>query len=282
MSARPLRGNRERLGDLGTYLLLLLILAIFAGPILWFILLAIRPSETVFAMPPVLAFQPTLDALKATFVDPGNNRHQLFNSLIVSIAAVALNLPFSFPAAYSLSRFRMRGHDNIMLWYLGLLMAPPVAFLIPYFVLMSRLGLSGTYLGMVLILQTITIPFSVWLLKSFIDEVPVELEEAARVDGAGFGTVLLRVTLPLVRPGLIVTSMFAFVFAWNNAAFPLVLSSQRTATLPIGTLGYFATSGATWTYIGAAAVAAMLPPMLIFLALDRYVVRGLTFGSVKG
>ena len=109
-----------------------------------------------------------------------------------------------------------------------------------------------------------------------------EIRGLLGANGAGFGTVLLRVTLPLVRPGLIVTSMFAFVFAWNNAAFPLVLSSQRTATLPIGTLGYFATSGATWTYIGAAAVAAMLPPMLIFLALDRYVVRGLTFGSVKG
>ena len=135
---------------------------------------------------------------------------------------------------------------------------------------------SGTWM------QTITIPFSVWLMKSFIDEVPAELEEAARVDGAKWHTVILRITLPLVRPGLIVTSMFAFVFSWNNAAFPLVLSSQRTATLPIGTLTYFATAGATWTFIGAAAVAAMLPPMFIFLALDRYVVRGLTFGSVKG
>jgi multiple sugar transport system permease protein len=264
------------------YLLLALVLVIFVGPILWFALLAVRPSGTVFATPPVLVFEPTLEAVKGSFVDPGNNRGQLVNSLVVAVAAVLLNLPFSYPAAYSLSRFRMRGRQNIMLWYLGLLMAPPVAFLIPYFVLMSRLGLSGTYVSMVLIMQTITIPFSVWLMKSFIDEVPFELEEAAKVDGAGWLGVMLRITLPLVRPGLIVTSMFAFVFAWNNAAFPLVLSSQRTATLPIGTLGYFATSGASWTYIGAAAVAAMLPPMLIFLVLDRFVVRGLTFGSVKG
>jgi len=270
------------IADIVAYALLALVLLIFAGPILWFVLLAIRPSETVFAMPPVLAFEPSLAAIEATFVDPGTNRHQLFNSLIVAGGAVLFNLPFSFPAAYALSRFRMRGRKNIMLWYLGLLMAPPVAFLIPYFVLMSRLGLSGTYLAMVLIMQTITIPFSVWLMKSFIDEVPTELEEAARVDGAKWHTVILRITLPLVRPGLIVTSMFAFVFSWNNAAFPLVLSSQATATLPIGTLTYFATAGATWTFIGAAAVAAMLPPMFIFLALDRYVVRGLTFGSAQG
>jgi len=277
-----MRARRGMIADIVAYALLALVLLIFAGPILWFVLLAIRPSETVFAMPPVLAFEPSLAAIEATFVDPGTNRHQLFNSLIVAGGAVLFNLPFSFPAAYALSRFRMRGRKNIMLWYLGLLMAPPVAFLIPYFVLMSRLGLSGTYLAMVLIMQTITIPFSVWLMKSFIDEVPTELEEAARVDGAKWHTVILRITLPLVRPGLIVTSMFAFVFSWNNAAFPLVLSSQATATLPIGTLTYFATAGATWTFIGAAAVAAMLPPMFIFLALDRYVVRGLTFGSVKG
>jgi multiple sugar transport system permease protein len=261
---------------------LTLVLLVFVGPILWFVLLAIRPSETVFAVPPVLFFRPSPAAFQATFVDPGANRHQLLNSLIVAGGAVLLNLPFSFPAAYALSRFRMRGRKNIMLWYLGLLMAPPVAFLIPYFVLMSRIGLSGTYLAMILIMQTITIPFSVWLMKSFIDEVPVELEEAARVDGANWRRVIYRITLPLVRPGLIVTSMFAFVFSWNNAAFPLVLSNQKTATLPIGTLSYFATAGATWTFIGAAATAAMLPPMIIFLVLDRYVVRGLTFGSIKG
>jgi multiple sugar transport system permease protein len=277
-----MRKGKHLVGTSLVYAGLLLVLLVFVGPILWFFLLAIRPSETVFAVPPVLFFEPSPAAFQATFVDPGTNRHQLVNSLIVAGGAVLLNLPFSFPAAYALSRFRMRGRKNIMLWYLGLLMAPPVAFLIPYFVLMSRIGLSGTYFAMVLIMQTITIPFSVWLMKSFIDEVPIELEEAARVDGAKWYRVIYRITLPLVRPGLIVTSMFAFVFSWNNAAFPLVLSNQKTATLPIGTLGYFATAGATWTFIGAAAVAAMLPPMLIFLGLDRYVVRGLTFGSVKG
>jgi multiple sugar transport system permease protein len=271
----------RRLHDVTTYLALFVVLLIFAGPIIWFILLAIRPSETVFATPPVVVFVPSPKAIAATFVDPGNNLHQLLNSLIVALAAIALNMPISFPAAYAISRYPMRGRKNIMLYYLGLLMAPPIAFLIPYFVLMARLGLNGTYLAMVLIMQTITVPFSVWLMKSFVDEVPTELEEAARVDGADWHVVIFRITLPLVRPGLVVTSMFAFVFAWNNAAFPLVLSSQKTATLPIGTLGYFATAGATWTYIGAAAVAAMLPPMLIFLVLDRYVVRGLTFGSLK-
>lgn len=259
-----------------------LILAFFIGPIIWFALLAIRPQETFFATPPVLFFKPDWASLRYAFADPGNNLPQLFNSLVVAVSAVALNLPFSLPAAYALSRFRIRGHRQVMLWYLGLLMAPPVAFLIPYAVLASAVGLKGSYLSMILILQTLTIPFSIWLMKSFIDEVPVEIEEAARVDGAKVFAIIRRIVLPLVRPGLIVTSMFAFVFSWNNAAFPLVLSSRSTATLPVGTLNYFGTAGVAWGFIAAAALAAMIPPMLIFLALDRYVVRGLTFGSVKG
>lgn len=264
------------------YFLVAVLLIVFIGPIVWFVLLAIRPSDTFFAMPPVLWFKPNWESIRYTFGDPGNNLPQLRNSLIVAVGAVLLNLPFSFPAAYALSRYRIKGRKNIMLWYLGLLMAPPVAFLIPYSILASAVGVKGTYLSMILISQTLTIPFSVWLMRSFIDEVPVEIEEAARIDGCGTLTIMLRIVLPLVRPGLIVTSMFAFVFSWNNAAFPLVLANRATTTLPVGTLQYFGTAGVTWGFIAAAAVAAMIPPMLIFLALDRYVVRGLTFGSVKG
>jgi multiple sugar transport system permease protein len=277
-----MEGSESTAGRLLGIAAMVLLLLVFIGPILWFVLLAIRPAETYFSMPPVLAFTPNWESIRYTFFDPGNNAPQLFNSLVVAVGAVALNLPFSFPAAYALSRYKIRGRKHIMLWYLGLLMAPPVAFLIPYSILASMAGVKGTYFSMILISQTLTIPFSVWLMRSFIDEVPIEIEEAARIDGAGTTTILLKFILPMVMPGLIVTSMFAFVFSWNNAAFPLVLANRSTTTLPIGTLQYFGTAGVTWGFIASAAVAAMIPPMLIFLVLDRYVVRGLTFGSVKG
>jgi len=264
------------------YALLGLCALFFLGPIAWFAALALRPQETAFSTPPVFLFRPQLEAFRYTFLDPGTNAPQLRNSLVVSLGATLANLPFALPAAYALSRFALRGKRSIMLWYMSLIVAPPVVYLIPYFIFMTRLHLRGTYLSMILLMLTITVPISVWLLRSFIDEVPVELEEAARVDGAGTWAVWRYVTLPLCAPGLVVTSMFAFVFAWNNAVFPLVLSTQETATLPIGTLAYFATAGVTWNYIAAAAVAAMLPPMLIFLALGRYLVRGLTFGALKG
>ncbi len=264
------------------YLAMLVVIAFFIGPILWFWALALRSPTSAFASPPQLLFQPTLSAFFYTFVDPGVNAPQLLSSVIVAMGATLLNLPFSVTAAYALSRFRLRAKQFLMMWYISLLMAPPIVFLIPYFIVMSNLKLRGTYLAMILIAQTITIPLSVWLLKSFFDDVPIDIEEAAQVDGANWYQALIRIALPLSLPGIIVTSMFAFVFTWNNMVFPLILSNQSTATLPIGTLNYFATTGATWNFIAATAVIAMLPPMLIFLALGRYIVRGLTFGAVKG
>ncbi len=264
------------------YLLIIITLVAFIGPILWFILLAFRDPGDTYQLPPQLLFAPTLKSFETTFVNPGNNRMQLVNSIIVSTGATLLSLPFSLSAAYALSRFQMRAKRFIMMWYVSLLMAPPIVFIIPYFVLMTRIGWAGTYQSMIVLLQTITIPFSVWLLKSFIDDVPVELEESALVDGANRFQMFFSITLPLALPGIIVTSMFAFVFSWNNVIFPLVLSKQQTATLPVGTISFFASTGVYWNQIAATAVVAMLPPMLIFLTLGRYVVRGLTFGAVKG
>ena len=259
-----------------------LTLVFFLGPILWFLALALRPPATAFVTPPQFLFRPQLDAFVYTLVNPGTNARQLLNSIIVAGGATLLNIPFALPAAYALSRFRIPGKKHIMLWYIGLLMAPPVVFLIPYFIFMSRLRLNGTYIAMIVMLQTLTIPFSVWLLKGFFDDVPFELEEAAQVDGARWLQALRTITFPLALPGIVVTSMFAFVFSWNNAIFPLVLSNQATATLPIGAMSYTAAAGASWNYIAATAIVSMIPPMLIFLVLGRYIVRGLTFGAVKG
>ena len=264
------------------YLMTALVLIVFIGPIIWFVMLAFRSPSDTYSVPPTFIFRPTIESFYVTFVNPGNNLLQLRNSLIVSTGATLLSMPFSIAAAYSLSRFRMRGKKFIMTWYISQLLAPPIVFVIPYFILMTWIGWAGTYQSMIVLLQTITIPFSVWLLKSFMDELPVELEEAAQVDGANRWQAFSLVTLRLAVPGIIVTSIFAFVFSWNNVLFPLVLSKQATATLPVGAISFFASTGIYWNQIAATAVVAMLPPMVIFLALGRYVVRGLTFGAIKG
>jgi multiple sugar transport system permease protein len=274
--------RKNTVQKIGIYFFLVCTLILFLGPIVWIFALSIRPPESAFQYPPTLIFKPTLDAFHHVFVSPGIQLRQLFNSIIISLGAVVINLPLSFLAAYALSRFPIKRKGLIMGWYLGLLMAPPVVFLIPYFILMNNIGLSGTHLSIILVLQLITIPFSVWLLKSFIDDIPLEIEEAAQIDGAGTWKILRSITFPLCGPGIIVTTMFAFVFAWNNAIFPIVLSVQKTATIQIGAFSYFGASGVQWSVIGAIAVAAMVVPMVIFLVLDKFVVRGLTFGSVKG
>ena len=264
------------------YALMALALLFFLGPIFWFMLLAFRHPSQAYTLPPQLFFEVTLQSFEVTFVNPGNNAPQLVNSLIVSSGATLLSLPFALSAAYALSRFAMRGKEFIMNWYISLLIAPPIVFVIPYFILMSWIGWSGTYQAMIVTLQTLAIPFSVWLLKSFMDDVPLDLEEAAWVDGANRFAAFFRIIIPLALPGIIVTSMFTFVFSWNNVLFPMVLSKQSTTTLPVGTISFFASTGVYWSQIAATAVVAMLPPMIIFLLLGRYVVRGLTFGAVKG
>ncbi len=274
--------RRSRRSKFIIYALMTLVMIFFVGPIVWFILLAFRHPSEAYTLPPQLFFEPYLGNFGDTFVDPGNNAPQLVNSLIVSSGATLLSLPFALAAAYALSRFAMRGKDFIMNWYISLLIAPPIVFVIPYFVLMSRIGWAGTYQAMIVALQTLAIPFSIWLLKSFMDEVPLDLEEAAWVDGANRFSAFFRIIIPLALPGLIVTSMFTFVFSWNNVIFPLALGKQSTTTLPVGTISFFASTGVYWGHIAATAVVAMLPPMIIFLLLGRYVVRGLTFGAVKG
>jgi len=264
------------------YTLLTMAVLAFMIPIVWVILLSIRPAITNRTIPPTLIFKPTLKYFYYCFVNPGMSLNYLISSLIIAFAATALSLPFSILAAYAFSRFKFTGRKFLMFYYLSLFLGPPIVFLIPYFLIMSRIGWVGTYQSMIVVYQTFTIPFSILIIKSFFDEVPVAIEEAAMVDGANRLSALIRVVIPISLPGIIVSSMFAFVFSWNNAVFPLVLSGHFTKPLPVGTLNFFATTGVMWNYIGATSIVTMLPPMLIFLALGKYIVRGLTFGAVKG
>jgi multiple sugar transport system permease protein len=264
------------------YILLAIVIVVFMTPIVWMLLLSIRPAVTNRNVPPVLLFKPTLKFYRYCFVEPGVSRKYLIASLVISGAATGMSLPFSILAAYAFSRFRFYGRNFLMLYYLGLFLGPPIVFLIPFFLIMSNIGWTEKYQSMIIIFQTFTIPFSVLIMKSFFDEVPPSLEEAAMVDGASRLRALWNVVIPISLPGIIVSAMFAFVFSWNNAIFPMVLSGRLTKPLPVGTLNFFATTGVNWNNIGATSIVTMIPPMVIFLALGKYIVRGLTFGAVKG
>ena len=265
------------------YLATALVLIFFLGPILWFVALAFRPAGTAFANPPEFFFRPQLDAFVYTLIDPGVNARQLLNSIIVAGGSTLLNIPFALPAAYALSRFNLRWKRNIMLWYIGLLMAPPVVFLIPYFIFMSRLHLNGTYLAMIIMMQTLTIPFSVWLLKGFFDDVPFELEEAAQVDGARWYRLLWHVYLPPSRPTIIAFALVSVSFHWNSLLWPLVVTSDKARPLTMGLLRFTQLTdiGAQWSLIMAATLIIMAPLLIVFLIFQRQFIRSFMHSGIK-
>lgn len=260
----------------------LLTLFVFIGPILWFFLLAIRPDSTNLARPPVIFFKPRLDALKYVFVSPGITRKNLLASIIEASGATLLAMPLALLAAYAFSRFQFSGKKQLEMWYLGLLLAPPMVFLIPYYVIMTRIGWLGTYKGIIAAFQSFAIPLGVWMLRGFIDGIPLELEEAAQVDGATKLGAILRIVVPLASPGIAVAGMFVFVFCWNNVVFPMALAFGDSDPLTVATMSFFATTGVSWNHIAAASVPAMAIPMLVFWSLRKYLVQGLSLGAVKG
>jgi multiple sugar transport system permease protein len=268
--------------NFASIIILLFITVVFIFPIYWVFQLSIKPPQLNLVEPPAFVFTPTLEHYIYTFVNPGKNLVNLASSLIISLSATIVAFIFSFPASYAFSRFNFRYRNSLMFWFLSLLLTPPIVFTIPYYILMSNLGLRGTYVGLVIVYQTFAIPLTIWLLKSFIDAIPIEVEEAALIDGAGWRTILLRIILPICAPGAAVSMAFTFVFCWNNLIFPIILAEGPVRTLSLATFEYFTVTGATWNYIATCSFINILPPLIIFLLLRKYIVRGLTFGAVKG
>jgi multiple sugar transport system permease protein len=256
--------------------------AVFAVPVLWLLVLAIRPSEITVASPLDFSFVPDLGAFAYVFGPGGPGMAGLVSSVIQSLGATVVAVPLATLACYGLTRFAYRGRQFIGAWYLGLMLAPPVVFVIPLFIVLARIGVIGTDLSVVIAFQTFALPLAVLLLRSFFEELPVELEEAAMMDGCSRIRVLWNVLLPVVRPGLLVSAIFVFCFCWNNLLFAMPLTGGETVPLTVRALSFFATSGVSWSYIGATAVVSMLVPMLLFFAFRRHIVSGLTFGAVKG
>jgi len=261
------------------YLALVAIVVVFVVPLAWFVLLAFRPAD---AEPLSVFFTPDLSAFGYVFVSPGIGLSALVSSIVQAVLATAVALPLAIMASYGLTRFRYRGREALSMWYLGMMLAPPVVFVIPLFVVLSQLGIIGGDLALVVAYQTFAVPLGVLLLRGFFEEIPTEIEEAAMVDGCTRPQILLRVLLPIVRPGLLVAGIFVFCFCWNNLIFAVPLTGGETIPLTVRALSFFATSGISWNYIAATATVSMLVPMILFWVFRRHLVAGLTFGAVKG
>ena len=248
-------------------------------PIYWIFLTSIKTTQQVNTMPPLFFFKPTLD----TYVQllGGDAMLAFRNSLIISSATVLIALVVGFPAAYTLARIRFRARDQVNFYVLSMRMAPAFAFLVPYYLTFRFLHLLDSYLALIIINLTFTLPFAIWMLESVIQELPIEMEEAALVDGCTQTGVMWRIVAPLMAPSIAATAILSFVFCWNEFFFAYVLTGTSTRTMPVMLTSLIGLMGVDWVKMSAASTISILPTIILALLAQRYLVRGLTMGAVK-
>ena len=260
---------------------------IFLFPIYWSFSQSLRNPLDTFTVAgfgiPFLDFTPTLNNWIDQLASP-ESRKALANSTIISVMASVVAILLGTPAAYALARFRFSKIPNqdITIWFLSQRILPPVATVIPFYLMMRALGLLDTQLALILINATFVLPFVVVILRQTFMDLPVELEEAALVDGCDHFRAFFSVVLPLAAPSIAAAGLITFAFSWNEFLFAITIASRDAITVPVHMAGAVDTRGVQFWFMGVRAMVAMVPPVLIALIAQRYIVRGLTLGAVKG
>ena len=263
---------------------------VYFFPVVWMILAAFKTRADALATPPKLFFTPTLEHFWASFNRVSADGAQVFktglegnfaNSLLISSVSVALALALGALAAYGFARLRVAGRDYFMFYILVVRMVPPITAIIPLYFLFRVTGLGGGYVAIILVYTAFNLPFAIWMLKSFIDELHLPIEDAARLDGSSEVKILWRICLPQMRAGIAATAIIAFVFTWNDFLFSLLLTSVTTRTVPVAmTRVVGADVGVDWGVFAAIGTIYLLPVLLIAFFLQGQLLRGATFGTV--
>jgi multiple sugar transport system permease protein len=265
--------------------LLVLALVVSLAPVYWMITISLKIEVDQFAVPPKwFWFAPTLQHYYEAFVTRSFGQY-LLTSAIVAVISTFFALVIGTLAAYALTRFRLPYNldQRLSLWILSTRMFPAIVTAVPLFLMMRDLRLLNTKASLIIVYTAFNLPFVVWMMRGFFAEVPRDLEEAALVDGDSRLGALVRVVLPLVSPGLAATAVFCLIVSWNEFLFALVLTqTDASMTLPVGIAGRVTQFEIKWGVMSAAAVVAMMPIMIFALAMQRYLVRGLSLGAVKG
>ena len=255
-------------------------------PIVWMVLLALKSdaeqTSTYFAFSPTFSNFGTVLSQRGTDLTSVDFTSSLLTSLINCGGAVIVSLVIGIPAAYAAGRWQYKGSNDLMFQMLSFRFAPELMVIVPLFVIYNQIGLFDTKVGMIWVLQLVTMPLVVWILRSYFQDLPEDLEQAALLDGYTRTRAFVMVALPLVRPGIAAAALLAFIFAWNNYVFPLILSDSNASTVTVAITKYLGGGGqAYYNLTAAAAVIAALPPLIMALTIQRYLVRGLSFGAVK-
>ncbi|MEJ0085291.1 MAG: carbohydrate ABC transporter permease [Pseudomonadota bacterium] len=265
------------------YLGLVLLLLLLVFPIYWLILSSLKHQGDFFTSPAVfLPSELTLDHYRAVVTDPFN-RHYLFNTAVVAIASTILATVIGMATAYVLARIRLPFRLNrvLLVWILVNRLFPPVSFAIPYYLLIRELGLIDTRFALVLSNTAAAIPFVVWTMLAYFQDLPKEIERAAMVDGCTLLQRFVRIVMPMSVTSMVITGIFVFIYAWNELLYALTLTVLKARTVPVAIAGYVGDNALAWGQMSAFGVISFLPVMIAVLLVQRHIVRGLTFGAVK-
>ncbi len=272
-------GRKLRIGC--KYVVLGLTATVGVIPFLMVLVTSIKPAKDAIGMPPKWFFTPTLVNYTTLLQNPGFVR-TIMNSLVIAGAATIFSTIIGILAGYAFTRFKFRGSGLVSYFILFLRLVPPITFIIPYFLIWKTLGLSDTYLSMILMYMNLCLPLLVWMIRSFFMEIPVEIEEAALVDGCSRWRTLRMILIPAIMPGILASCTLAFISLWNEFMLALINTGRRTRTLPIeiyNSIGYYYLD---WAKLSSTAVLAIIPAILFIALAQKYIVRGLTMGAVKG
>ena len=262
------------------YIIIAAALIFFGFPVFWIATIAFKNSSEYFRNPPVwIPASPNIQQNLDKVIRTGGLT-AVGNSLVVTVGATLIALLVGTLAAYSIARYKTGG-NNFAFWILSQRFLPPVAVVFPVFLLFRALRWVDTFQGLIILYATFSLPFVVWMMRSYIREVPIEVEESAQVDGASRLRTNLSITLPLALPGLIATGIFTFIFNWNEFLFALVLSRTHVITYPVKMTSYFGPESAFWGEAATVSLIATVPVVIVTLLMQRYLVTGLTLGAVK-
>lgn len=255
-------------------------------PIYWLFVISVKPAVDLFSSPSLILDNFYWNNYTKVLTDDTLRRYMV-NSIIISSGNALLVTVLAFFACYALSRYDLGGKENIFFWTITNRMAPAAVFLLPFFLLFTQVFTIGdfklydTRIGMILLYCTFNLPFAIWTLRPTLDGIPKELDEAATVDGASTFQVIREVVLPLARPGLAVTLILTWVFAWNEFLLAATLTSFNARTLTTGLSEYVTTTGTEWGTMAAIAILTLIPALIVFSVVQRHIIAGLTFGAVK-
>jgi multiple sugar transport system permease protein len=268
-----------------------LVILFFMFPLFWILMMSFQTNETILRIPPSLNFAPSLENYRALITGKLETQsgtldiafmRNLGNSVFLSTASVAISLLLGVPAAYAFARHKFKGSEDIAFTLLSFRFAPPLLVLLPLTLYFQKLGLANTYMGLIWVYQLICLPLILWIVRGYFEDISADVEYAYRISGHSWFATFRKIALPLAGPGIAAAGLLAFIFAWNNFVFALVLASADKQPVTVGALAFITASGIQYGQIAAAIILSITPTLALALYAQKYLVEGLSLGAVKG